>query len=74
MRDTPFTRALAAAQFDCGGENKTDLNLLWEIGVNDGLEKAARICECEAVMFDIQGAHATATHCAEQIRKVARET
>lgn len=74
MGDTPFTRALIAAQFDSGGENKTDLNLLWEIGVNDGLEKAARVCDDAAIRYDIPGAHATATHCAEQIRKVARES
>ncbi len=38
-----------------------------------GMENAARVCALEAVMFDIQGAHATATHCAEQIRKAAKE-
>ncbi len=40
---------------------------------NKILEMAAKIREREAVMFDIQGAHATATHCAEQIRKAAKE-
>ena len=37
MRDTPFWRAYMKAQFDCGGESKTDLCELYEIGVQDGI-------------------------------------
>ncbi len=45
---------------------------LYMRGVMDGLEKAARACEYEAVMFDIVGAHATATRLARICRQIAK--
>jgi len=31
-------------------------------------ERCAKVCESEAMLFDIPGAHRTATHCAAAIR------
>lgn len=59
--------AIAAAHED----GHVNLGELYSRGVIDGLKKAAMACEYEAVMYDIVGAHATATHLAKVIRKMA---
>ena len=67
-RKGKFWEALAAAEED-GHVNMCEL---YRRGVNDGLEKAAKACEYEAVMFDIVGAHATATRLARICRQIAK--
>jgi len=49
-----------------------DLTIAYMVGYEKGKdetkEKAAKLCESEAVLFDIVGAYETANHCAKAIR------